>query len=281
MTAPRTAAVTRTRRSLLFAGVAALAGCSSGGEGTESPTGNATPGETPTATRTPTPGPRRLPLGDAVDVGGGSVAAADVAVRKSVAVRSAGGVEAVGRADGQYVVATLALSGVDPSTARDRLALDVDGQRHDPADHELTTVDGRPRVAFPVGVDVDPEAVAVVWTGGRPGALWPLPEAVRAELASPPTFDVRGFSVADTDDPELVPASIRVWNRGEVESTFVATVGVSGAPEPRVLRRDIGADVLSGYSTFLSLDVRPAETATVVLDWGYGRRTDTVTVTEA
>lgn len=265
----------RTRRSVLFAGVSAslaLAGCSS-----------LRAGPTPSPTASPadeTPRSDRLPLGDPVVVGDGQLAVTHVAVQRMVPVERTGATEILGREDEQYVVASVERDGVDEPSARSGLVLDVDGDRYDPVDPAVTPLEERWRVAFPVPTTIDPEAVAVVWTGEGGEAVWPLEAARRDELASPPAFDVRDFSVSETSDPELVPTSVDVWNRGEMESTFVATLGVEGDPDPTVHRREIGADTLSGHTTFLSLDADPGETVTVVLDWGYGRLTDSVTITE-
>lgn len=265
------------RRTLLVAGLSALAGCGFAGETTGDATpGTATPSPTPaeTPTRTGTPATIRLSPGETYETDAGwTVTVRGIRVQRYVVQHGTAHPKQRWRPRAQFATAAVAVAGTDDrgptdldlaaetdvtAGRSDRLLLAGDG-----------TAAGTERFGFPVPFSPAPSSGGIVWRrADTPAVRWEFgPDHVDA-LARPPAFEVRGFDLPDgAADGDRVPATVTVANVGDRDGTFRAGLGNAAMSAQPLVAVDVPAGERVEHTHELRARFRDGAELTVVLRW--------------
>lgn len=203
----------------------------------------------------------------------GDVTVSDIVVRKAVTYESWLGSGGVVAAEGkQYVVASV---DADRDLSRDSMTFEADGESWAsgipaPAGGMTSSVAGHQGgavgetaleppgwyVAFEVPAPLEAPDARIRLAGS--GRTWPLPEDVRARLATAgPTFDLASLSVPDTvTQGETLSVALSAENTSDVDGRFLAAVywpteRVADDDESHVVERETAA----GETTTATLDI--------------------------
>lgn len=216
-----------------------------------------------------------LEPGTSASVDAGTVTVAAVAARRQYLYRQAGvHPTPAGEANTVFALATVSLEGFDADDPRpgDRLSLALDGDPASPATHRPMPVEGNPRYAWAVAEGTSADRWTVRW---GTEAAWRVPEATRAYVADPPTFDVRSFEAPDAvtkpaGETAEVPLDLTVENTGDARGTFLVELGsraVSDAAEQELAVAP-GETATATASATVPPSLETGERLTVYADWG-------------
>ena len=269
-----------TRRGLLGSAlpvVAATAGCldPTGGGGPADGTG------TRSTTRDATTSDARGDAGSASrhDVDGRSVRLVSArTARAIVTLLAAAHPSVTADRDRQYVVVALDVSGEDAqSAARAACELEVDDDVVEPVRETVRPFTEGVHLAFALGLDVDPDAVTLAWTGDAETVRFPLSDAVASSLAAPAAFDVRSFEVPGRADGDEVAVSFTVANVGAGDGEFLAELGTRALSDQAEVRVAVDAGDVESVTRTVGL-VPSAGEQRIVLDWGWDSLERTIAV---
>lgn len=258
-----------TRRSLLASGLAFLAGCLSGNDAGDAPTGTADTSTEATPTTVTSTGSTPTPSGSP------SVSFVGYAVQRSAFYRRQPDFEVVWvPPDRQLLFAMVAVEGgratdlsVEDFSLRigDRTVAGADGvEGHDgglyfpdPDECECTT-EYDTYATFPLSAPSSPSSAEVRWDGPDETRTWSLPDGAIEDLSAPTTeWDLVSFDAPESVDPdESFSVTMEARNAGDVPGTFRGVLnqegpmyGVSATWKHEVtagatIRREDRADVL-------------------------------------
>jgi hypothetical protein len=243
----------REALALCGAGLAALAGCSSGGNGgsdttTAAASRSPTPTPTPTETGTPTATPPERDLTVELD-----------ALQPALVESNVDYFRLVAEANRQYLALTVAVDS-GPPLARSALAFRFDGAEHAPkewervpargaggSDDQYSAESGAGWLVFDLPETGDASDAALVWSGGE----WRVDDRLREQLAAP----LPALSLAQWRAPETAPLDstttfeLAVRNEDDQTGWFVGAINAAGwyphRPIARVSRRIPAGETVS------------------------------------
>jgi hypothetical protein len=249
----------RALLSLLGAGGAALAGCTSqlpaGSDGQPNESPDESPGGSPTDS--PTSDERRVAMGESAVVDKQSLTVENPRIRPTV-MQDAGAWQSLRVPDGQFLVVDVTARGPVPEHARDlHLGGAVDGQPvdgdpvlvvegEDPGGPRAPSEWERRRLAIPFPAAAH-ERASVWWRVGDTTVRWPLGEATLSTLAAEPAFRVEELSVRPAGND--VALDLTVANEGDRDARFQAWVSFEAIhDESSTVTLDVPAGGTASYS---------------------------------
>lgn len=271
-----------TRRQLVrmavATGVTGASGCldSSGRRnGTDESTPTPTETGTNTATVVPTHG-----VGEAVTVGDGTtVAVTDVLATRQLLTTAADGTDVIAEPDRQYLVVSLRGDNLGTVSVRKYVRVRVGDSRIGPTSHRLSSTGGSFRLAVGLPIEFAPSDADVVWVDEESVvAAWPVEGTQLSQLGNPARFERVEFDFPAEVDPDGLPVfDGSVYNTGG-PGTFRAVVTNSTNDEEEIVRMDVDAGTLAGYSGHLRIDADVGDQETVTFDWGFDETVEEFTV---
>lgn len=184
---------------------------------------------------------------------------------------------------GQYLVVRVGTTGT--RTEPVELPLTVRADAEYGVEMERIYVGGQEslRVGFHLPrMDVDD--VGIVWDAGESRPLWKLEAAVVEKLSAVPEFSVESWDVpTSVERGSTFEVSVTVENTGDRDGRFLTELDADIGSLPL---DEVSTTVQAGKTKTATFLLRPRTYSgigefPVVLDWGAGRRTQSVSVTDS
>lgn len=184
---------------------------------------------------------------------------------------------------GQYLVVRVGTIGIDSRPADLPLHVFADGASNVETKKLHVGGEDSRRIGFHMP-QIDAEEVVVVWERDGATAHWKLDVAVVEKLSAVPEFTVRSWNVpTSVERGSTFEASVTVENTGDRDGRFLAEFDADMGSLPL---GEVSTTVQAGKTKTATFLLRPRtygdiDEFPVVLDWGAGRRTQSVSVTES